>query len=195
MIYDLKRKQVISKLSIENEGISHFETFLDKNILTIISVTDSQIIRKHCLEFDNSLESRESEEIPELVSSMELNSLKLFKFKTTKIKIDPFGKFIILIDSSGQVKIIMVQSFKTVREGKVGFGPVKTRLFKDYILNISKDRIMSIYDVKKNKKHKTIDLTKYSGIDTQYFEFIILDDKMRYFINLINFKIYSSVWI
>lgn len=142
-------------------------------------MTDSQILRKHSLEFDTSLLNRESPEIPELLSSNLENSLKLFKFKTTQIKIDPFGKFLILIDSGGQVKIILTQSFKTVREGKVGFGPVKTRLFKDFVLSLSKDRILSIYDVKKNKKHKTIDLTKYSGIDTQYYEFIVLDDKMR----------------
>ena len=172
-------KKVIGKLSIENEEISHFQTHLYKTKLQIISVTNLNILRKHTMEFNLELSALEDLVIPTLVDMVEQNVTKLVKFKTTSINMDPFGKFIVLIDSSGQLKIVLTSNFKTVREGKVGFGPVKTRLFKDFVLSLSKDRLLSIYDVKKNKKHKIIDLTKYSDIDTQYYEFIILDDQMR----------------
>jgi hypothetical protein len=172
-------KKIIAKLSIENEEISHFQTHFYKTKLKIISVTNVNVLRQHSMEFNIELSETDLKEDPTLIDLNELNIMKLVKFKTTSIQMDPYGKFVVLIDSSGQLKIILTSNFKTVREGKVGFGPIKTRLFKDYVLSLSKDRVLSIFDVKKNKKHRTIDLTKYSGIDTQYYEFIILDDKMR----------------
>jgi hypothetical protein len=175
----------MAQVSVENEQINHFGVHLKKTSLMVISVSDSHVLRRHDLDFDASLEgSDSSEEAPNLVDTQEVHVLKLVKFHCTNIKLDPFGRFIVLIDSQGQIKVILSKELKTVREGRVGFGPVKTRLFKDFVLCLSKDRVLSVYDVKRNKKHKTFDLKKYSAVDTQFYEFIVLDEKMRYFITL-----------
>lgn len=179
LIYDFQAKRIIAQLTIEDEEITHFKVHLRDANLTVFSVTNLHVLRKHSLEFDVSLSAEIVSESPKLLNKVQENLLKLVKFKTIELQMDPFGKFVVLIDGSGQLKIILTKNFKTVREAKVGFGPVKTRLFKNFVLSLSKDRILSIFDVKKNKKHRTIDLTKYAGIDTQYFEFIVLDEKMR----------------
>lgn len=180
MVYDFQAKQIIAKVALEDEEVVNFQTHLQETKLTIYTVTNLHVLRKHSLEFDVSLSSDSRPETPKLVDSLEVNLLKLVKFKTIELQLDPLGKFVILVDASGKLKIILTRNFKTVRESKVGFGPVKTRLFKNFVISLSKDRLLSIFDVKKNKKHRIVDLTKYAGIDTQYFEFIILDDKLRY---------------
>lgn len=185
MVYDLSKKKIIAKLEIESEDILHFQAKPTRAKLTVVSVSDAGVLRRHDLEFDQSLtpepaEAKElAESVPSLVQTSEVNSMRLVRFSTSKIKMDPMGRFIVLVDTRGQIRIVLMKNFKTVREGQVGFGPVKTRLFKDFVISLSKDRVLAIFDVKHNKKHRTIDLKKYAAIDTQFYEFIILDEQMK----------------
>lgn len=179
LVYDFQAKRVIAKLSVEEEDITRFKVHLHAAKLLVYSVSSLQVLRKHSLEFDAPLDSGARSESPTLVEKAEGGELRLVKFKPTEMQMDVFGKFLVLVDGAGKLKIILTRNFKTVREGKVGFGPVKTRLFKNFVLSLSKDRQLSVFDAKNNKKHRVVDLTKYAGIDTQYFEFLVLDDKMR----------------
>ena len=191
VIYDLLNKKIIATVAFDDEEISQFKCYWTEKTLEIFSSSNSQILRHHSLEFDKEIISEDTSS-PVLINTSVKKSLRLIKYTTAHLLLDATSKFLILVDSVGIMKIILTSNFKTVRECKFGFGPLKVRLKGHYVFCLSKDRVLSVFDILKNKRHRHADLRKYKGIDTSFSNFIVLDDKFRYafFINMLCCCIY-----
>ena len=152
------------------------------------SISNSHFLRAHRLVFDGSLqEERDSK--TELVSEEMIKEVKVVNFSPIHMLLDASGRFLSMVDPRGNLKIYLTSSFKQVREFKFGFGPASVRLRKHLIFCLTKDRVLTAYDLLAGKKFKQANLKKYKNVDTPFHEFVVLDDKMRY----VAFGIFQSI--
>ena len=162
--YDLKEKKVFHEIEHENEEINNFEYITDKKNKYLFTFTKNGILRK----FRIIIKKNE-------VETFLINKKKFIKFLAVEIKLDKSRKFIILVDPSGEIKIIEEETLKVLREFKLGMGYIKIRLVNNFLLFLSKERNIIFYNMVTNQRTKIIKTKNQIALS----DFILLDSKNK----------------
>ena len=161
--YDLKEKKVFFQIEHEKEEICNFEYITDKKSKYLFTFTKNGILRKFRILI------KENNEVEKFL----INKKKFIKFLAVEIKLDKSRKFIILVDPSGEIKIIEEQTLKVLREFKLGMGYIKIRLVNNFLLFLSKERNIIFYNIITNLKTKIVKTANQTALS----DFIVLDSK------------------
>lgn len=158
-LYDMSTNAVVFKIEHENEEISNFEYFANKQGEFLLTFTKNGILRLVKL-------SKEEGNY----STIELKRKKFVKFFAVEMKLDQSKTYIVIADPKGEFKVVGLADFKVIREFSLGMGYIKMKLINQYIIFLSKERAVVYYNIVSN----TITRRVESEEKVAFSEFVVL---------------------
>lgn len=162
-VISLATKEVLMRIRHEEESISHFAFLRKGTENTVFTATSNGLLRRLRVVGD--------------WKSVEVETMKkLPKFATCEMRVDGSGKFLVVSNAAGEVRVLGAKGLEVLRECRLGTGHLRLRLIGSYIGFASRSRTVVLYNILSNKK---VRIFKTDAEDS-FADFCVVDSAKKH---------------